>query len=163
FSITELDSVPGGIGLTAWLNKTYAEVRSSKFKVQSSNPKGIDDDAGAPLIGGADGMLRGFEAIFGNAKRVHMVVSEESATYRPEMEWLSEQYGSAKFKVQSSKFTDFAPGDAVYRFFELFDIANVANAKLIFDRSLERQIHLTPPPKAIFEEKMLFPLLWNRN
>ena len=23
FSITELDSVPGGIGLTAWLNKTY--------------------------------------------------------------------------------------------------------------------------------------------
>ncbi len=25
FSITELDSVPGGIGLTAWLNKTYAK------------------------------------------------------------------------------------------------------------------------------------------
>ena len=24
FSITELDSVPGGIGLTAWLNKTYS-------------------------------------------------------------------------------------------------------------------------------------------
>src|SRR5664279_2186427 len=25
-SITELDSVPGGIGLTAWLNQTYAKV-----------------------------------------------------------------------------------------------------------------------------------------
>src|SRR6267378_1010969 len=25
FSITELDSVPGGIGLTAWLNKTYCQ------------------------------------------------------------------------------------------------------------------------------------------
>ena len=24
FSITELDSVPGGIGLTGWLNKTYS-------------------------------------------------------------------------------------------------------------------------------------------
>ena len=30
FAITELDSVPGGIGLTAWLNKTYSE-----SKVQS--------------------------------------------------------------------------------------------------------------------------------
>ena len=27
FSITELDSVPGGIGLTAWLNQTYSESR----------------------------------------------------------------------------------------------------------------------------------------
>src|SRR5580698_911754 len=25
-SITELDSVPGGIGLTAWLNKTYSQL-----------------------------------------------------------------------------------------------------------------------------------------
>ena len=25
FSITELDSVPGGIGLTAWLNQTYSQ------------------------------------------------------------------------------------------------------------------------------------------
>ena len=28
FSITELDSVPGGIGLTAWLNKTYSAINS---------------------------------------------------------------------------------------------------------------------------------------
>ena len=26
FSITELDSVPGGIGLTAWLNETYSRI-----------------------------------------------------------------------------------------------------------------------------------------
>src|SRR5882762_10431325 len=36
FSITELDSVPGGIGLTAWLNKTYSE-----SKLQSPNSKVI--------------------------------------------------------------------------------------------------------------------------
>ena len=28
FSITELDSVPGGIGLTAWLNQTYSKSKS---------------------------------------------------------------------------------------------------------------------------------------
>ena len=27
FAITELDSIPGGIGLTAWLNQTYSDFR----------------------------------------------------------------------------------------------------------------------------------------
>ena len=60
-------------------------------------------------------------------------------------------------------FNDFAEGDAVYRFFELFDLANVANAKKIFELAAEKKIRLTPPPKPLFEEKMLFALLWNRN
>ncbi len=29
--------------------------------------------------------------------------------------------------------------------------------------ALAGEIRLTPPPKPIFEEKMLFALLWNRN
>ena len=28
---------------------------------------------------------------------------------------------------------------------------------------MEKQIRLTPPPKPVFEEKLLFALLWNRN
>ena len=36
-SIIELDSIPGGIGLTAWLNQTYALI-SPKSKVQSPKP-----------------------------------------------------------------------------------------------------------------------------
>jgi hypothetical protein len=149
FSITELDSVPGGIGLTGWLNKTYSKAESGKRK--------------AEILGGADGMMRGFESIFGDAKQVHIVVSEEAATYRPEMEWLASQLGNSKFKIQNSKFEGFAEGDAVYRFFELFDLANVANAKQIFELAVEKKIRLTPPPKPMFEEKMLFALLWNRN
>jgi hypothetical protein len=149
FSITELDSVPGGIGLTAWLGKTYSESR-----IQNPESK---------LIGGADGMIRGFESIFGDAKRVHIVVSEEAKTYRPEMEWLAGQMRNSEFKIQNSEFADFAAGDAVYRFFELFDLPNVANAKKIFELASEKKIKLTPPPKPIFEEKMLFALLWNRN
>ena len=149
FSITELDSVPGGIGLTAWLNQTYAKAESGKRK--------------PAILGSADGMMRGFESIFGDARQVHIVVSEEAATYRPEMEWLADQLGNSKFKIQNSKFEDFAEGDAVYRFFELFDLPNVASAQKIFELAVEKKIRLTPPPKPMFEEKMLFALLWNRN
>jgi hypothetical protein len=108
-------------------------------------------------------MIRGFESIFGDAKQVHIVVSEEAKTYRPEMEWLAAQIGNPQFKIQNSKFEGFAGGDAIYRFFELFDLANVANAKRIFELAAEKKIRLTPPPKPVFEEKMLFALLWNRN
>jgi hypothetical protein len=147
-SVTELDSIPGGIGLTAWLNQTYA----------TTDP----GTRNAELVGGADGMLRGFASIFGDAKRVHIVVSEEAATYRPEMEWVADQLGS-RFTVCDSKFTDFVEGDAVYRFFELFDLDNVPSAQTIFELAAEKKIRLTPPPKPVFEEKMLFALLWNRN
>lgn len=148
-SVTELDSVPGGIGLTAWLNQTY-----SKNEVRGDH---------AEVLGGGDGMLRGFASIFGDANQVHIIVAEESATYRPEMEWVASQLGNAKFKVQNSKFTDFAEGDAVYRFFELFDLPNVPGAAAIFEQAATKRLRLTPPPKPVFEEKMLFALLWNRN
>ena len=148
FSITELDSVPGGIGLTAWLNQTYS---NSGLRTPDSE-----------LVGAADGMIRGFESIFGDAKQVHIVVSEEARTYKPEMVWLSQQLGS-RFTVHDPGFTGFTDGDAVYRFFELFDLANVPDAKQIFELAAERKIRVTPPPKPIFEEKMLFALLWNGN
>jgi hypothetical protein len=144
FSITELDSVPGGIGLTGWLNQAYSK-------------------NGAQVIGGADGMIGEFEAIFGDAKQIHIVVSEEAKTYRPEMEWLAEQMKNSEFRIQNSEFTGFKDGDAVYRFFELFDLPNVSNAKQIFELAAEKKIRLTPSPKPVFEEKMLFALLWNRN
>ncbi len=152
FSITELDSVPGGIGLTAWLGKTYSET-------EIQNPE-------IKIIGGADGVMNGFASIFGEAKNVSLVVSEEAASYKPEMQWLAEQLnqrGGATFKLQNSNFNAFADGDAVYRFFELFDLPNVSSAKTIFDLAAEKKICLTPPPKPLFEEKMLFALLWNRN
>src|SRR5436305_7633681 len=66
--IAEIDSVPGGIGLTGWLNQTY-----SKFDGE--------------IIGGADGMLEGFRTVLPNGGDI--VLSRESATYRPEMEWVA--------------------------------------------------------------------------
>jgi len=143
-SIIELDSVPGGIGLTAWLNQTYSAL-------------------GFPVLGGAEGVHRGFASIFGSAAIVHIVIAEEAGMYRPEMHWLGEQLGPERFKVQSESFDRFAEGDAVYRFFELFDMANVPAAQRIFELARAGKIALTPPPKTIFEEKMTFALLWNRN
>ncbi|HEV2434475.1 MAG TPA: hypothetical protein VG077_00600 [Verrucomicrobiae bacterium] len=162
FRITELDSVPGGIGLTAWLNKTYCGMRNAERGMAGGQNQSELRTPDSALIGGADGMLRGFESIFGDAKHVHIVVSEEAATYRPEMEWAATQLGS-RFTVRDSQFDSFADGDAVYRFFELFDLANVPNSKRIFELAAEKRIRLTPPPKPVFEEKMLFALLWNRN
>jgi len=163
FRIAELDSVPGGIGLTAWLNKIYCGMRSAECGMAGAQNQSEIRNPKSEILGGANGMIRAFESIFGDAKRIHIIVSGEAATYRPEMEWLANQFGSPKFKVQSPKFTDFTDGDAVYRFFELFDLANVPNSKKIFELAAERRIRLTPPPKPVFEEKMLFALLWNRN
>jgi hypothetical protein len=148
FSITELDSVPGGIGLTAWLNQTYSGL---------SEP-----GPGTEIIGGPAAMLEGFASIFKEGPRVRIVVSEEAAAYRPEMEWLAGRLGQ-RFTVHDAGFMDFEDGDAVYRFFELFDVANVPSAQRLFDLAVAKRIQLTPPPKPIFEEKLLLALLWNRN
>jgi hypothetical protein len=142
--MTELDSVPGGIGLTAWLNQTYAALGATA------------------VLGGADGMAEGFAGIFDDAPAVHVVVSDEAQTYRPEMEWLAARLG-ARFQVRDGTFAQFHDGEAVYRFFELFDLPNVPSGKMILDLALARRIQLTPPPKPVFEEKLLFALLWNRN
>ena len=140
--ITELDSVPGGIGLTGWLNETYAEH--------------------SEVFGGARGMVDGFAGIFNGDGPVHVMVSEESATYRPEMEWLCARAGK-RFAVRDPGFDTFSEGDAAYRFFELFDLENVSAHAALFEMGAANKIQLTPPPKAHLEEKMLFALFWNRN
>ena len=140
--ITELDSVPGGIGLTAWLNQTYG---------QSEN-----------VIGGSTGMIDGFAGIFEGAAGIHIMVSKESATYRPEMGWLAGQIGT-HCAVRDTNFDGLNEGDGLYRFFELFDLPNIGMADSIFDLAGSGRLQLTAPPKADLEEKMLFALFWNRN
>ena len=172
--LVELDSVPGGIGLTAWLNQTYARLPETtdaqpaiagRSDTLPEEPATRLESTPKPwrILGGADGMQKGFAGIFGDAPRIHIVISAEAATYRPEMEWLARQLDGSRFSVQDTQFTGFNPGEAVYRFFELFDLDQVANASAIFAGASEKRLTLTPPPKPIFEEKMLFALLWNRN
>jgi hypothetical protein len=139
FTIAEIDSVPGGIGLTAWLNKTYAGL-------------------GFDVLGGADGMLRGFSDILPGGD---IVVSEEAATYRPEMEWLAGELnaGSPQWRVVDGSARDDWQ-QRIYRFFELFDLANVPASPGIMDAIRARSIQVTPPFKPALEEKLWFALFW---
>jgi hypothetical protein len=134
FFITELDSVPGGIGLTGWLGKTYGEL-------------------GDEIVGGATGIMEGFTAAMQLDKHpLVAVVSEESATYRPEMEWLGRQCG---FRVmRPEELTRPEAPVTVYRFFELFDLPNLPHGYELLAGPV------TPPPKPQLEEKMLFAFLW---
>lgn len=137
FFITELDSVPGGIGLTGWLGKTYAE---------------LGDD----IVGGPHGMIEGFDAVF--EKPLAVVVSEEAATYRPEMEWLGQQIGFRVMRPEElARIENVA---TVYRFFELFDLSNIPNVKVLVEAAARGDVALTPPVKPQLEEKMLFAFLW---
>lgn len=164
-SVTELDSVPGGIGLTAWLNQVYSVAGQPAAEAPGRSQETLRSgrEHTPAILGGVEGMLRGFAGIFGDARRIHIIVSEEAATYRPEMTWLAGQLGESRFRIQGPAFDGFEEGDAVYRFFELFDLDNVPSSKRLFELAASRQVRLTPPPKPIFEEKMLFALLWNRN
>ena len=58
---------------------------------------------------------------------------------------------------------NFNEGDAVYRFFELFDLENIPAAETIFQLATEQKIKITAPPKTFLEEKMTFGLFHNRN
>lgn len=142
-AVSELDSVPGGIGLTQWLNEAYSAL-------------------GDPVLGGAEGMLRGFEGIFGDAPAVHVVVSDEASSYRPEMEWMASRLGP-RFRVAGQDMGPVPDGHALYRFFELFDLGNVPGAPGWFEAAAQGRVRVTPPPRPMFEEKLLFALLWNRN
>jgi len=169
YIIAEIDSVPGGIGLTGWLNQTY-----STFDSQ--------------IIGGADGMLESFRTALPNGGDI--VISQEAATYRPEMEWiaarlnqkildngssiLDEERVSSENPASSIKHPESAPswrvvaaenyepqdGRAVYRFFELFDLPNIPGIENTLRANAEGQITITPPIKPYLEEKMWFALFW---
>jgi hypothetical protein len=155
--------VPGGIGLTGWLNQTYSSFHNE-------------------IIGGANGMLEGFRAIVPNGADI--VISQESATYRPEMEWLAAQLNQAavaggddtgsagtlrstgvkapghSWRVVPAENYEPQDGRAVYRFFELFDLPNIPGIENALRANAEGRITITPPIKPYLEEKMWFALFW---
>ena len=149
YIIAEIDSVPGGIGLTGWLNRTYSAL-------------------GQDVIGGEEGMLDGFQKVLPNGGDI--LVSEESATYRPEMEWLAArlnlhrtsnlEHPTSKWRVVPVENYEPQPGRDVYRFFELFDLPNIPKIEVLLRSAAEGKVRLTPPLKPFLEEKMWFALFW---
>src|SRR5438552_1828609 len=145
YIIAETDSVPGGIGLTAWLNQTY-----SAFDKQ--------------IVGGADGMLEGFQSVLPNGG--HIVISQEASTYRPEMEWLAarlkDRQPDWEWRVVAAENYEARDSRAVYRFFELFDLPNIPKIDNLLHANAEGRVAITPPIKPFLEEKMWFALFWLR-
>jgi hypothetical protein len=143
YIIAEIDSVPGGIGLTAWLNQAY-----SAFDKE--------------IIGGADEMLDGFQRVLPNGGDI--VISQEAATYRPEMEWIAarskDRHRNLEWRVVAAENHEPKDGRAVYRFFELFDLPNIPNIAKTLRANAEGRITITPPIKPYLEEKMWFALFW---
>jgi hypothetical protein len=150
YTIAEIDSVPGGIGLTGWLNQTYSAFDSE-------------------IMGGAEGMLEGFKSVLPNGGDI--VISQEAATYRPEMEWTAAQLNqrqtsniehpaSKSWRVVPAENYEPQDGGAVYRFFELFDLPNIPEIDKTLRANAEARITITPPIKPYLEEKMWFALFW---
>ena len=147
YVIAEIDSVPGGIGLTGWLNQTY-----STF--------------GDAIVGGAKGMLDGFRTVL--PKGGDIVISQESATYRPEMKWIAARlnqtsnsdHQTSPWRVVPAENYEPQDGLTVYRFFELFDLPNIPEIENILRANAEGRITITPPIKPYLEEKMWFALFW---
>jgi hypothetical protein len=135
--------VPGGIGLTAWLNQTYTKL-------------------GHDIIGGAGGMLDGFQGVLPNGGDI--VISQEASTYRPEMEWiaarLNERRPDLNWRVVPAENYEPQDGRAVYRFFELFDLPNIPGVEKTLRAVAEGRVTITPPIKPYLEEKMWFALFW---
>ena len=155
FVMTELDSVPGGIGLTAFLNKLYAD--------------------NGTILGAGDAMIRNFHESLAALRSdirnplIALVVSDEAATYRPEMHWLAEQLQFQGKRVFLLEPDDIFPLgstlcfdvegnpekiDIIYRFFELFDLENIPTAKFFFEAWEAGEVVIVPPMRPYQEEKM---------
>jgi hypothetical protein len=143
YTIAEIDSVPGGIGLTGWLNQIYSAL-------------------GDEVIGGGSGMLDGFRSLLPEGGDI--VISEEASTYRPEMNWaagqLNKSHPEFEWRVAEAETYEPAPGRNVYRFFELFDLPNLPRVSELMSAAREGAVRVTPPFKPYLEEKMWFALFW---
>ena len=161
FTATELDSVPGGMGFLGAMTQAYCQL-------------------GIESVGGDDGIPRSFAAMLRHATGIEhptvaIVVSDESADYRNEMNWLAAEtrrIGVANawlrapheiFFTEDGLFIRQEDGreerlDAVYRNFELFDLLNVPKQELMLYAARHNRVKMTPPPKAHLEEKLAFAL-----
>jgi hypothetical protein len=165
FVMTELDSVPGGIGLTAFLNRLY-----------TGAPAASEPDE---ILGADDAMVKNFYAALAAMRAdarnpcIALVVSDEAATYRPEMQWLAHQLQLQGKRVYCLRPEDIFPLgsglcfdvegnpekiDVLYRFFELFDLANIRTAQFIFESWAAGEVAIAPPMRPFQEEKLTFAL-----
>jgi hypothetical protein len=177
FALTELDSVPGGIGLTGFLNRLYEENGSTG--ASSAPDAGGSSTVPGSILGSGDAMIAHFHAALVALRPeqrnplIALVVSDEAATYRPEMEWLARQLQLQGkrvfclrpediFPLENALFFDVEGNpekiDVIYRFFELFDLENIRTRRFIFDAWEADEVAIAPPMRHFQEEKLALAL-----
>ena len=137
FVLSELDSVPGGIGVTDFLQQCY---------------QGL----GWELVGGDSGMRDGFANLF--PEGADIVLSEESSDYRSEMEWLVASLEKDQFRICDAETYQPECGRSIYRFFELFDHENIPFLRRCEKELASGALEMVSPPQVHLEEKMWFAL-----
>jgi len=158
--ITELDAVPGGMGVIARSSELYNELG---YKL-------VGDDVTLPRA-----FAEMVKAVSGDpSPRLAIVVSDESSAYRVEMAWLSERLADYGIEARTVAPEDLCFSDdgvavkspsgdfnvsVVYRFFELFDLPNIPNLEALMRLNARNRVVVVPPFRPVFEEKMWAALL----
>jgi hypothetical protein len=170
--ITELDSVPGGIGLTGAMTEIYSAASPTPYPLPLP-PHPLE------FVGGPEGIVRGFAAMLRSHLAQHtgcvaILVSEEAKEYQPEMTWLAAKLRaigldaycveprSIRFTEEGLRMTSEGMGQPIaliYRFYELFDLLNIPKSELIQYAIKKDRVAVTPPYKPALEEKLAFALL----
>jgi hypothetical protein len=184
FALTELDSVPGGIGLTAFLNRLYSTRGEGAPTPKDAATAGgggapAPRSAGDEILGAGDAMIENFHASLAALRPavrnplIAILVSDEAGTYRPEMLWLAEQLQRTGKRVFCLRPEDVFPLgtelffdvegtpekiDIIYRFFELFDWANVKVGREILEAWSNSTVAIAPPMRPFQEEKLALAL-----
>src|SRR5690606_41543890 len=135
------------------------------------------------ILGAEDAMVRRFyQSLAALAPGVRnpliaLVVSDEAATYRPEMQWLAAQLQLEGKRVFCLEPDDLFPLgsalcfdiegnpekiDVIYRFFELFDLANLPTAHYLFESWAAGEVAIAPPMRPFQEEKLTLALFQDR-
>ncbi len=160
FSVTELDSVPGGFGLTARLMSLY---QTDENNIIGQEHGGIPELFYKMATATADSE----KGVLG------IIVSDEAEDYRSEMVYLAgllKQNGVAVYTVHPREVIFKEEGlfvldgdslvrlDVIYRFFELFDLKNIPKSELFVYSNKKGRVETTPPYKPFLEEKLSFAL-----
>ncbi len=148
-ALTELDSVPGGMGITSWLSQIYS-------------------DHGYTILGGPSGIIDSFKSLLSSSAEI--LISEESSDYQLEMEYLARECSvsttdathPSSLSVKSAEDfsshnflqSDSSSQPSIYRFFEWFDWEQIPESQ-----QLARSPKLTPPCKPHLEEKLWLAML----
>ena len=161
WQLTEIDAVPGGIGFTSALNDLYTRSGFELLQAEPTMPQAFLD------------MLKALTPDI-KTPSIAIVVSDEAEDYRRELTWLADhlkasypdiavihpkQIELVKDRlVYEDESGQFKPIDIIYRFFELFDLANIPKMELIQYAIKKKLVVCTPPFKPHLEEKMAMAL-----